>query len=345
MRVAFLGSPPFAVPIFARLCASAHAPVVLVTQPDKPKGRGMKVEPSPLAASAAALGIPVLQPATTKDPAFAAALRSFAPDVLLVASYGEILRRDVLELAPHGALNVHASLLPRWRGASPIQAALLAGDAETGVCVQRMVLALDEGDVVLARRTPIGAHENAGELLQRLALLGAELALEALDLVASGTARFTPQDPAHATFARKIPKERGRIDWTRSASELDRHVRAFTPWPGARTSLAGQDVTLVDVREAPHAPLARHEPGALTQTKDGLWVACGSGALRILRLKPAGKGELDADAWLRGARLSPDARFDAATNASAGVRATPSASTTPDPKLSAPRSSGPEAHA
>lgn len=333
MRVVFLGSPPFAVPIFARLVASAHTPVALVTQPDKPKGRGMKVEPSPLAQAAAARDVPVLQPATTKDPAFTAALRAFAPDVLLVASYGEILRRDVLELAPHGALNVHASLLPRWRGASPIQAALLAGDAETGVCVQRMVLALDEGDVVLERRTPIGAHENAGELLQRLALLGADAALEALDQLASGRARFTPQDPALATFARKIPKERGRIDWTRPAAELERHVRAFTPWPGARTALGGQDVTLIDVREAPHAPLAARAPGALTATKDGLWVACGAGALRILRLKPAGKGELDADAWLRGARLAPDACFDAAP-ASAAERA---------PNHSAPRAAGPEA--
>lgn len=311
MRVVFLGSPPFAVPIFERLVASAHTPAGLVTQPDKPKGRGMKVEVSPLVASAAARNVPVLQPATTKDPAFVAALRALAPDVLLVASYGEILRRDVLELAPHGALNVHASLLPRWRGASPIQAALLAGDTETGVCVQRMVLALDEGDVVVERRTRIAEHENAGELLQRLALLGADAALEALDALASGRARSTPQDPAHATFARKIPKERGRIDWSRSASELARHVRAFTPWPGARTALAGQDLTLVDVREAPHAPLAATTPGALTATKDGLWVACGAGALRILRLKPAGKGELDADAWLRGARLAADAHFDA----------------------------------
>ena len=332
MRVVFLGSPPFAVPIFERLLASAHTTAALVTQPDKPKGRGMKVEVSPLAARAAERNVPVLQPATTKDAEFVSALRALAPDVLLVASYGEILRRDVLELAPHGALNVHASLLPRWRGASPIQAAVLAGDAETGVCVQRMVLALDEGDVALELRTPIGAHENAGELLQRLAVLGADAALETLDLLAAGRARFTPQDPARATFARKIPKERGRIDWSRSAAELERHVRAFTPWPGARTALGGQDLTLVDVRVAPNAPLAVRTPGALTQSKDGLWVACGTDALRILRLKPAGKGVRDADAWLRGARLAADAHFDVAP------RVEPRANDVP-----APRTAGPEA--
>lgn len=312
MRVVFLGSPPFAVPIFERLAASAHTLAGLVTQPDKPKGRGRKVEPSPLVELAHARGLPVLQPATTKDAAFVAALSALAPDVLLVASYGEILRRDVLELAPHGALNVHASLLPRWRGASPIQAAILAGDAETGVCVQRMVLALDEGDVAVELRTKIGEHENAGELLARLAVLGADAALTALDDVAAGRARFTPQDPARATFARKIPKERGRIDWTRPPVEVDRHVRAFTPWPGARSTLAGQDVTFTDVRVAGSTPLDSRLPGAITVVRDELLVACGSGAVRVLRIKPAGKGELDASAWLRGARLAPDARFELA---------------------------------
>jgi len=309
MRVVFLGSPPFALPVFERLLGSAHAPVALVTPPDKPRGRGMKVERSPLVERAQAEQLAILQPATTKDAAFVAALGNLAPDVLLVASYGEILRQELLSLAPQGALNVHASLLPRWRGASPIQAALLAGDTETGVSIQRMVLALDEGDVLLARRTPIAARENAGELLQRLAQLGGEAAVEALDQLAAGTARFTPQDPAQATYARKIPKERGRIDWSRSAVEIDRHVRAFTPWPGARTTLDGQDVVLLRVR-----PVAgRHDaaPGTLFAERDTLQVATVDGLLAIERLKTSGKGELDAAAWLRGARLAAGARFGA----------------------------------
>lgn len=311
MRVVFLGSPPFAVPVFERLCSSEHDVAALVTPPDKPKGRGRKVEASPLAELARSRSIPLLQPATTKSADFVAALRALEPDVLLVASYGELLRQDVLTLAKHGALNVHASLLPRWRGASPIQAAILAGDHETGVCVQRMVLALDEGDVLVERRTNIAPGENAGELLARLAALGADAALGALDELSRGTVRFTPQDPARATYARKITKERGVLDWNLSAEELDRHVRAYTPWPGARTRFANEDLIVVQSRmraDLPRGPLA---PGALLATKHELAVVCGTHALQILRLKPAGKAVLDADAWLRGARLPPDASFGA----------------------------------
>jgi methionyl-tRNA formyltransferase len=315
MRVVFLGSPPFAVPVLERLLASPHRVAVLVTPPDKPKGRGRRVEPSPLVEIARARSIPLEQPATTKDPAFVARLRAHEPDVLLVASYGELLRQEVLTLAPHGALNVHASLLPRWRGASPIQAALLAGDTETGVSVQRMVLALDEGDVIVERRTPIEPRENAGELLQRLARLGGEAAVEALDALESGTARFTPQDPARATFARKLPKERGWIDWSADAATLERHVRAMTPWPGARTLLRGpagqgaQELVVVEARARDDVDAVDRAPGTLLAGRSELLVVCGSGALEIVRLKPAGKGELAADAWLRGARLDPAAHF------------------------------------
>lgn len=326
MRVVFLGSPPFATSVLERVAASAHTLVGLVTPPDRPKGRGQKTEPSPLADFARARSIPLLQPATTKDAEFVQGLRALTPDVLLVASYGEILRRDVLELAPHGALNVHASLLPRWRGASPIQAAILAGDAETGVSVQRMVLALDEGDVLIEKRTPIEAHENAGELLARLARLGGEAAVDALDALASGRARFTPQDPARATFARKIEKERGTIDWTRSADELARHVRAFTPWPGARTraresnpsppapesnppARAGElELTVLQARVV--AETTQAAPGTLLDPATAR-VATGAGALELLRVKPAGKGAMDARDWLRGARLPAGARFGA----------------------------------
>ena len=309
MRLVFLGSPPFATPVLAGLLASRHHVLTLVTRPDKPRGRGRRVEASPLVELARARGVPVVQPPSARDAAFAAELAALAPDILLVASYGEILDRTVLELAPRGALNVHASLLPRHRGASPIQAAILAGDAETGVSIQRMVLALDEGDVLLEKRTAIGPEENAGQLLERLAGLGADAAVEGLDLVESGNAAFRPQDPARATYARRIRKEAGRVDWTRSAAEIVRHVRAMTPWPGARaTAPNGKEILLLDAVEAPE-PATQHEPGARVGDAGGLVVAAGKGAVLVRALKPAGGSPLASDAWLRGARLPADARF------------------------------------
>ena len=339
MRLVFMGSPPFATPVFERLLASRQRVVALVTQPDRPSGRGRKIEPSPLALLAKEHTIEVLQPATTRDPLFVEALRRLAPDVLLVASYGEILRRDVLELAPHGALNVHASLLPRHRGASPIQAAILCGDRETGVSVQRMVQALDEGDVLLEERTPIAAHENAGELLERLAQLGAKAAVRALDRLETGAAHFTPQDPLRATYAKKIGKEQGRIDWTASAAAIERHVRAMTPWPGAQTRAPnGREVIVLDACEEFPESLASNDkigsdvplpagigaptacvdprpgepspsPGTIVALESKLFVATGRGLLEIRALKPASKSSMEGSAWLRGAHIEPGARF------------------------------------
>lgn len=311
MRVVFLGSPPFATRALEHLLAAErHVVAAVVTKPDKPAGRGKKTAPSPLVELANARGIEVLQPASTKDPAFVARLRELAPDVLAVASYGEILRTEVLALPRHGCLNVHASLLPRWRGASPIQAALLAGDDETGVSIQRMVLALDEGDVLVERRTPIGPRDTSGELFERLSDLGGAALVEALDLLDSGRARFTPQEAARATYCRKINKENGVIDWSKQALELERLVRAYTPWPGARcTAPNGVEMTVVEAFAREHAHDA--EPGTLVEARDALVVACGSGALAIERVKPAGKGVMEALAWQRGARVEPGARFAA----------------------------------
>ena len=305
-----MGSPPFAGPVFEAVLASGrHAVVALVTRPDKPRGRGMKIEESPLVLLAHERGVRVLQPAKARDPEFVAALRELAPDVMLVASYGEILKQDVLDVPRLGCLNVHASLLPRHRGASPIQAAVLAGDADTGVAIQRMVLALDEGDVLVEERTPIGAHETSGELFTRLAVIGGAVSVKALDQLQDGSARFTPQDPARATFAKKILKEHGTLDWTLSASEIDRRVRAFTPWPGARTTAPnGTELGVLEVRVRTDIA-ARAEPGTIVATKPALVVACGMDALEIRALKPAGKGRMDAAAWLNGARAEAGARL------------------------------------
>jgi methionyl-tRNA formyltransferase len=271
----------------------------------------LKIETSPLAALARERGVPIVQPATARDPAFIASMRELAPDVLLVASYGEILGRDLLELARDGALNVHASLLPRHRGASPIQAAILAGDRETGVSVQRMVLALDEGDVLLEERATIGERENAGELLERLAVLGGEAAVRALDLLESGKARFTAQDKALASYAHRTRKEQGRIDWAQSATFIERHVRAMTPWPGARTvAPTGKEIVLLEVKASQLPETPRHQdPGSILETERRLLVATGEGSLEVLAVKPSGGVRMEASAWLRGARLAPNARF------------------------------------
>lgn len=310
MRLVFMGSPPFAVAVFEQLLASSHRVSALVTRPDRPKGRGRKTEVSPLVAAAERASIEVLQPTSTRDAGFVESLRHAEPDVLLVASYGEILKRDVLELAPQGALNVHASLLPRHRGASPIQAAILAGDGETGVTIQRMVLALDEGDVLCSARLSIGDDENAGELLQRLAQLGGATAVHALDLLERGEAHFVPQDPRLATYARKLPKDAGWIDWSQPADEIARRVRAMTPWPGARTSIAGGgELTVSKARVFDgHGATALLgtlvTPGTVLDVRNAVVVSTGAGAIAIERVKPAGKADMDGAAWLRGAHLA-----------------------------------------
>lgn len=311
MRVAFLGSPPFATPVFAALLASEHEVVALVTPPDRPRGRGQRVPVSPLADLALDRGRALLRPETTRGSAFLAELARTEPEVIAVASYGEILRPALLDLPPHGCLNVHASLLPRWRGASPVQAAIRAGDERTGVTIQRIVAALDEGDVLLERSTPIDPAETAGQLTARLAALGGPALVEALDRLARGEARFTPQDPAAATYARKLSKADGLLDWTLEPGTLARFVRAMTPWPGARTTLPEErELVVLAARPAEgiEAPPAA-APGTLLDARGRLYVACGGAVLELLRVKPAGRAAMDGEAFLRGARLPPDTVF------------------------------------
>lgn len=305
MRTLFLGSPPFATPVLERLLESSHEVVGVVTPPDRRSGRGRALQRNPVAASAEARGCPVLQPEGMRAPESVTWLRQQAPEVLAVASYGELLRTEVLELAPFGALNVHGSLLPRWRGASPVQAALLAGDAETGVSIQQMVLELDAGDVLLERRTPIEAEETAGELAARLAVLGGEALVAALDAVEAGTATPTPQDGARVTHCRKVPKEAGRMDFSCTALELGRLVRAMSPWPGASTVLPdGRRLQVLRLEPCP----GEGEPGTVLEGP-GLCVACGDGAVRLTEVKPAGKGAMEDAAFLRGTTLSPGTRL------------------------------------
>lgn len=250
----------------------------------------------------------MIQPASTRDDAFLEGLSALQPDVLVVASYGEILRTPVLELCRHGALNVHGSLLPRWRGASPIQRAIRAGDDVTGVSIQRMVLALDAGDVILSRETPIGPDDTAADLFDRLAGLGAEAIVDALDQIEAGTATYTPQDPDLVTLAPKLAKEDGRIDFTEPAEVIARHVRAMTTWPGARCSIeVGEKARdLVVLKAAPFhsdAP-AEAEPGMRLERGGALVLAAGDGTeIELVTVKPAGKGAMEGAAFLRGLRV------------------------------------------
>lgn len=316
MRLVFLGSPPFAVPVLERLVASPYRPALVVTPPERPRGRGRRVESSPVAELATSAGIPLEQPASVRAPELVERLRAEEADLFLVVSYGELLRSEFLALPRVACLNVHPSLLPRHRGATPVQAAILAGDAETGVSIQRVVLELDAGDVLAQRATPVRAGETAGELAERLAALSGELAVDALRSIDEGSAVFTPQDPARVTFCRRLSKDDGEIDWTVPAEALERHVRAMNPWPGARTTLPGGEPLGVwrarvaaDVAGASDPSGA---PGTVLDASGRLVVACGAGALELERVQAAGKRALDAAEWLRGARLERGARLGSA---------------------------------
>ena len=309
MRVIFFGTPEFAVPALDAV-AERFEVALAVAQPDRPKGRGRALAAPPVKDAALARGIAVLQVESPNAPSALYALKSLAPDLFVVVAYGAILSRELLAVPKLGAINLHASLLPRHRGASPIQAALLAGDAVTGVSIQRIVAELDAGDVLLSRERPIGPRETAGELLDALAELAGAAAVEALDQLADGRARFEPQDPARVTVARKLTKAHGRIDWSKGAWELERFVRAMTPWPGARCSDAsGRELTVLAARVYDEGEAPGAQPGELIAADNRLVVACGRGVLELLQIAPAGKRPMSGADYLRGARLEQGQRF------------------------------------
>ncbi len=304
MRLVFLGSPPFATPVLERLVKSHHRPLAIVTKQDLPRGRGRRVQPSVIAEIARREAIELLQPEKATDPAFLDRLRALEPDVLLVVAYGKILREELLAIPREVSLNVHPSLLPRWRGATPVQAALAAGDRTTGVTIQKVVLELDAGDVLVALEAEVRDGETAGELQARMAELSCDAVIQALDLVASGEAVYTPQDPDAVTFCKKLDKESGVLDWTRDAVELERHVHAMNPWPGARTTLPGSgELTALRARVDEGSGAA----GTVLSAAKRFVVACGEGALELTEVKPAGKRAMSGDEFLRGARLEAGA--------------------------------------
>jgi methionyl-tRNA formyltransferase len=305
LRLVFMGTPDFAAASLAALAEAGHEIACVYTQPPRPAGRGHKERPSPVAALAQARGWPVRTPASLKDPAVQRDFAALGADAAVVAAYGLILPKAVLEAPRLGCLNVHASLLPRWRGAAPIQRAILAGDRETGVTIMRMDEGLDTGPMLLAEAVRIGPAETAESLHDTLAALGARLIVRAIEGLAAGTLNATAQDDARATYAEKLTRAEGRLDWRRPAAELERQVRALSPWPGAFAVLpGGSDDDRLKVLAAETSPgRAGAAPG--TVLDEALTVACGEGAVRLIRVQRPGKAALEAAAFLRGARLAP----------------------------------------
>ena len=287
LRIVFAGTPEFAARHLQALLDAGLSPVAVYTQPDRPAGRGQKLMASPVKQLAVEHGIPVLQPATLRDPAAQAELAALEPDLLVVVAYGLILPQVVLDIPRLGCINSHASLLPRWRGAAPIQRAVQAGDAESGVTVMRMEAGLDTGPMLLKVATPISAEDTGGSLHDRLAELGAAAVVAAIPQLAAGELAGEVQDDALATYAHKLNKDEARLDWSRPALELERLVRAFNPWPICHTTLADAalKVYAAEIGEGQGAPGT-----ILDASRDGLTVACGAGALRLTRLQlPGGK--------------------------------------------------------
>jgi methionyl-tRNA formyltransferase len=303
LRIAFAGTPQFALPALRALLKSRHRVVGVLTQPDRPAGRGQQLRASPVKLLAQETHLPLAQPATLKTTEGRAELTQWAPDVMVVVAYGLILPPPVLALPRLGCVNIHGSLLPRWRGAAPIQRAILAGDAETGVTIMQLDAGLDTGPMLLERRRPIGSQDTAGDLHDALSELGAEALMEALDGLAAGTLKARAQPAEGVTYAAKIEKSEAALDWSRSAIQLDAQVRAFNPWPIAETRLAGETLRVLRARVAASNG-TEAEPGTLLGlADDGLHVACGDGVLAVRELQRAGKRPVAARDFANAVRL------------------------------------------
>lgn len=308
MRIVFFGTPALALPTLAAV-ASHHEVAAVVTQPDRPRGRSGKAEAPEVKTWALDRGLPVHQPENLHDGAFAAWLRGQAPELCALAAYGRLLKQPVLDVPPKGWLNLHPSLLPRWRGPSPIQTAILAGDPKTGVTIMRVTLEMDAGDIVAQEETPIGPDETAGELSERLADMGAALMLRALSWVEEGRAPAIPQDPAGVTRCRMFRKSDGRIDWRAPARDIHNRVRACNPWPMAQCLFRGAFCRIHKTKPVDVSHDAT--PGTVLEVcDDHVLAAAGDGALALLRIQMAGKKALGMDAFLRGCPIAPGERFE-----------------------------------
>jgi len=308
MRVVFFGTPEFAVPSLEALVREGHHVLAVVTQPDRPAGRGGELTSPPVKQGARRLGLEVRQPERIRDGEFIAWLRDLEPEAGVVVGYGKIIPPAIFEFPPHGFINVHASLLPRYRGAAPIEWALAHGETRTGVTTIRIDSGLDTGDILLQEATEIGPEETAEELRRRLAEMGARLLAETLRGLQAGTIVPRPQDHSQATLAPMLRKEDGRIDWSMRAGQIANRVRAFVPWPGAYTWLRGKLIHIWRARPAEGAPAG--PPGTLQAAEGRLWASCGEQTvLEILELQQEGRKRMPAAEFLRGARLTENERF------------------------------------
>ncbi|AXK45136.1 methionyl-tRNA formyltransferase [Brachybacterium saurashtrense] len=311
MRLLFAGTPEVALPSLRTLLDSHHEVVGVLTRADAPSGRGRKLRPSPVKALALEAGVPVLTPHSLRDEAVQQQLRELAPEAAPVVAYGAMVPPGALEIPRHGWVNLHFSLLPRWRGAAPAQRAVLAGQRETGLSVFRLEKGLDTGDLLATAPTAIGEFETSGELLERMAQEGAPVLLRALDALEDGTAVPVPQDHSLATHAAKLTPAEAQIDWTLPAEQVSAHIRGMSPQPGAWTLLDGARTKILGVEAAPeHAPLP---PGRLEAGRRQLLVGTGTEVLALATLAPAGKRAMRAADWARGAGLAPDAAFHTAS--------------------------------
>ncbi|WP_114854810.1 methionyl-tRNA formyltransferase [Brachybacterium sp. YJGR34] len=307
MRLLFAGTPEAALPSLRTLLDSSHEVVGVLTRADAPSGRGRTLRPSPVKSLALEAGVPVLTPSTLRDEEIQQEIRELAPDAAPVVAYGAMVPQAALDIPRHGWVNLHFSLLPQWRGAAPAQRAVLAGSRSTGLSVFRIEKGLDTGDVLRSAPTDIGEFETAGELLDRMAIQGAQVLLDALDALEAGTATSTPQDHSLATHAAKLTPAEAHIDWTRPAEEVAAHIRGMSPQPGAWTELDGSRTKILGVEAAPeHAPLP---PGRIEATRRQVLVGTGSDVVAVSTLAPAGKRPMRAADWARGAALPPGATF------------------------------------
>lgn len=296
MRIIFMGTPDFSVPVLDALVAAGHEVVAVYCQPPRPAGRGKKDRPSPVQKRAEALGLEVRHPVSLKGAAEQAAFAALEADVAVVVAYGLILPQAILDAPKAGCLNIHASLLPRWRGAAPIHRAIMAGDTETGVCIMQMEAGLDTGPVLLSERTPIGPEETTGQLHDRLSQMGARLIVQALDDLSALSPDPQPEDGV--TYAAKIDKAEARVDWSKSAAEVSRLIRGLSPFPGAWCDVAGERIKLLGARAVDGAG----EPG---QVLGGFAIACGDGAVEVTQAQRPGKKAMSADEILKGLALGP----------------------------------------
>jgi len=305
LKIIFMGTPDFAIPSLSVIHESGNELLAVVTQPDRPKGRGHRVTCSPVKKWALNAGLQVIQPTNARDMEFVKVIKQLSPDLIITAAYGQIIPQDLLSIPPLGCVNIHASLLPEYRGASPIQHAILDGKLTTGITIFFMDAGMDTGDIILQLPVSIIPEENAQELHDRLAVLGSLAIRQTLEMLKDGKPKAVPQDNKIATYCKKIGSSAGKIDWTKEAFRIKNHIRAMTPWPGAYCKLSGNHVKVSFVRETDFAGV--YKPGLIVASneKNGIIVSCGTGFLRLLKLQKAGGKTMSDVDFLRGFPITP----------------------------------------